>query len=326
MLRISVTGTGNRTVSESCVITLAAGDVFSVDLASGGHWYGHGFSHVQPYPLETGTVVNDQFAVNNIQSPIWMCSAGYALLARTTARLAVNINKDGDGKLSITAPDEAIEIHVLRGRDLPDAHRALLAMLGGMQPAPPSALLGDAFFCTWTQYPRCITQQRILDFARDIRSHGYPCSTLIIDDRWESCFGELTFATKDFPDPRAMVQQLAELDIVVWLWVTPFVNQEAATFTELSARGLLVPHRDGNGAALFRWWGGTAGLIDVTNPAGRAWFSERLRCLKEEVGVAGFKIDGGDFKYQPSPEIAAWHNPQGPSGYSDALLAIFDEL
>ena len=67
---------------------LNAGQEVSIALADGGHWYGHGFAHNQPWLLEAGTVVNDAFTVNNIQCPIWMCSAGVALLAETLAPLA----------------------------------------------------------------------------------------------------------------------------------------------------------------------------------------------------------------------------------------------
>ena len=95
----------------------------------------------------------------------------------------------------------------------------------------------------------------MLDFAREIRAHDYPCSTLIIDDRWESCFGELAFS-RDFPDPRGLLAQLAEWGFQVWLWVTPFVNQEAATFSELSRAIFwfpggtgVAPHSSAGGAA-----------------------------------------------------------------------------
>jgi alpha-glucosidase (family GH31 glycosyl hydrolase) len=305
-------------------LDLAAGEVACFDLASGGHWFGHGFSHVQPYPLNAGTVVNHHFAVNNIQSPVWMCSAGGVLFAETTALLDVRINDGGDGLLRISCPGERLRLRLFTGRDLPAARAAWARHLGWPNPPPAPEHLGDSFFCTWTQYPRCITQARILDMARQIHARGYPCSTLIIDDRWESCFGELSFAP-DFPDPAAMVAELHRLGMKVWLWVTPFVNQEAAQFAELGASGVLVPRRDGAGAALFKWWGGTAGLVDLTGAPGRAWYRAKLTALKQ-LGVDGFKIDGGDFKYQPSPVDGAWHDFKGASGYSDALLALFEEI
>jgi alpha-glucosidase (family GH31 glycosyl hydrolase) len=42
--------------------------------------------------------------------------------------------------------------------------------------------------------------------------------------------------------------------------------------------------------------------------------------------VDGFKIDGGDAKYQPAIEETAWREYAGPSGYVDALLGIFEEV
>ena len=303
------------------VIEIPAGTTLSVDLASGGHWYGHGFSHIQPYPLETGTVVNPTFAVNNIQSPVWMCSAGSVLFADTTAVLAVSLNEAGSGELQVTPVNEPLTVRVFTGRSLPEAHAAYLRHVGWPNAIPDARVFGDAFFCTWTQYPRCITQARVLDMARQIRAHDYPCSTLILDDRWESCFGELAFS-RDFPDPRTMLDELHALGFAVWLWVTPFVNQESANFPELARQRVLVQSRAG-GAALFRWWGGTAGLVDVTSPAGRDWLRGKLAGL-QRIGVDGFKIDGGDFKYQPAPADALWHADRGASGYSDALLELFE--
>lgn len=313
----------SETIAASCILYVGAGEQVAFDLSSGGHWYGHGFSHVQLYPLETGEVVNDCFAVNNIQSPIWMASAGYAIFAETTAPLDVRINERGDGQLRIRCDAQPLTVRVFLDETLPDAHRQLMRHLGW--PNRPPTEFGDVLFCTWTQFPRCITQVRVLEMARQIRSRGYACSTLIIDDRWESQFGELTFSA-DFPDPRAMVDELHAMGFAVWLWTTPFVNREAATFENLSRSGVLVSHRNGAGAAILKWWGGEAGLIDVTNPDGRAWFRERLLHLKNDLGVDGFKIDGGDFKYQPPPETAAFADPSGASGYSDALLAVYEEL
>jgi len=237
--------------------------------------------------------------------------------------LAVSLNENGNGELRVTSTTEPVTFRICRGRTLPEAHAAYLRHVGWPNRSPSARTFGDAFFCTWTQYPRCITQARVLDMARQIRAHDYPCSTLILDDRWESCFGELEFS-RDFPNPQAMVAELHALGFAVWLWVTPFVNQEAANFSELARQRVLVQSRAG-GAALFRWWGGTAGLVDVTSPQGQAWFREKLAGL-QRLGVDGFKIDGGDFKYQPAPADAVWHADRGASGYSDALLEVFENL
>jgi alpha-glucosidase (family GH31 glycosyl hydrolase) len=326
MLTYSISERGEETLTADTVLYLAPGETISFDLKSGGHWFGHGFNHVQPYPLETGSLVNSTFAVNNIQTPIWMCSSGAAILAETKRMLDVRLNENNDGLLRIAAKEGPLHLRIWQRASLPEAQQAMLAHLGWPNQPPPSAMLGDSLFCTWTQYPRCIDQERILDMAEHIHRRSYPCSTLLIDDRWETCFGELEFAA-DFPDAAGMVRKIHALGLKVWLWITPFVNIEARGFEELSQKAILVPSRQKPGtAALFKWWGGTAGLIDVTAPQGREWLRNKLLHLQSTYGVDGFKIDGGDYKYQPAAEEAAWHEFAGESGYSDALLSLFEEL
>jgi myogenesis-regulating glycosidase len=306
-------------------VVLPAGEPLLISLAEGGHWYGHGFNHVQPWPLETGGIDNPAFAVNNIQCPVWMCSKGLVLFAETVAPLAVSINRGGDGMLRICCPGSPVAIRVFRGANLPEAHAKWLRHAGWPNPPPRAEIFGDSLFCTWTQFPRCITQARVLEMARQIRAHGYPCRTILIDDRWERCFGELEFSETDFPDPAGLFAELRGMGFDAWLWVTPFVNQEAAGFQDLAAQKILVPSRNGDGAALLKWWGGTAGLVDVTSPQGKDWYREKLSALLA-LGAAGFKIDGGDHKYHPAGTNVAWHDDPGASGYSDRLLALFDEL
>ena len=307
------------------VIPLPRGSWMRFELASGGSWYGHGFAHRQPYPLNAEAVVNPRFAVNNIQSPIWMCSSGYALLANTVEELEVRCNDAGNGWLEIRCPTAPIDVQVFRGRDLTEAHRKLMGFLQWPPPAPEKRLLGDSIFCTWTQYPREVTQERVLEMARAIRQRGFPCSVITIDDRWESAVGELRFSS-DFPDPGKMVEELHALGFRVLLWVTPFVDCGAATFAPLSESGLLARAKDGNEPSLLKWWGGTAGIIDITNPVACDWFRAQLLRLKNEIGVDGFKIDGGDAKYQPDIEKTAWLKNAGPSGYVDLLLEVFEEV
>ena len=304
-------------------IAIGAGEELAINLAAGGSWYGHGFNHDQPYPLECGVIDNTKFAVNNIQSPIWMCSAGYVFLAETSDFLAVTMNKANDGLLKISCASD-FELKIFSGETLVDAWHKLMKYLNRERPQPPAEFIGDSLFCTWTQFPRAITQQRIIDMAKAIRQHNYPCSTLIIDDRWESCFGELDFGT-DFPAPAKMIDELHDMDFKVILWVTPFVNNDSAVYEKLAKSGALVQNKAKDGAAEFKWWGGTAGLVDLTADAGKNWYQERLLYL-QGLGADGYKIDGGDAKYMPGTDVSEWGDFPGPSGYSDILLKTFEDI
>ena len=107
----------------------------------------------------------------------------------------------------------------------------------------------------------------------------------------------------------------------VILWITPFVNTDSDNFKFLEQNEYLVMKKNSSEAALLSWWGGVAGLIDLTNPNANKWYTETLLKLKEEYGVDGFKIDGGDAKFQPELEISRWYDYQGASGYTDLLLS-----
>ena len=174
LLLCKVADQEQSTLSVNCTIPVPRGSWIRFELASGGCWYGHGFAHRQPYPLNAEPIVNARFAVNNIQSPIWMCSGGYALIANTTQELEVRINELGSGWLEIRCMSDDIALQVFCGDNLPKAHQKLMAALHWPPPAPEKQLLGDSIFCTWTQYPRTITQERILAMAKEIRRQGYP--------------------------------------------------------------------------------------------------------------------------------------------------------
>ena len=298
------------------LIAVKAGQCLSID-SSQASWYGHGFNHDQAWPLEE--ITNDKFAVNNIQSPLWMNSNGQAFLADTNAALQVKFKSKE--QLEILC-EKDFNLRYFEADNLAQLWQKLKNELGWQRPQIKDSLMGDAFFCTWTQYPRAINQERILEMAQEIRQYDYPCSTIVIDDRWESCFGELEFGN-DFPAPQKMLQQLHDMGFQVLLWVTPFVNCESKYYKELENQQVLVPHIEGEQAATFRWWGGTAGLVDLSRNSGKDWYKNKLLTLKE-MGVDGFKIDGGDAKYMPAQEIANWN--LDPSAYSDLLLEIFEEI
>ncbi len=311
-------------VEGSQIFRLALGEELVFSTAEVGYIYGQGFNHHQPYPLSKKPFFLPKFAVNNINAPLWFCSKGLVILAETEALLEIEMTAGEWPTLSIKAIEQEVTIHLWRGKNIKAAHQQFLLDLNRKYSLPGHNFIGDSLFCTWSQFPRCINQQRVLDFAAEIREHQYPCSTIIIDDRWEKAYGDLAFADM-FPDPRAMVETLHRQGFRVLLWVTPFINKDSLNFSFLEQKGWLVRSKT-QGAALLNWWGGQAGLIDLTCPEASAWYEEQLQKLKVTCQIDGFKIDGGDAKYQPNPEESLWHDYKGASGFSDLLLEVFEKV
>jgi len=104
-----------------------------------------------------------------------------------------------------------------------------------------------------------------------------------------------------WPDPRAMVDRLHEVGVKVLLWQIPLIptDRGAGEQVEADARalvdnGLAVREADGSPYRNRGWWFPGALLPDFTNPEAVAWWLAKRRYLVDELGVDGFKTDGGE--------------------------------
>lgn len=294
------------------------GDAYEV--ASAGHWYGHGYHEPQYWPLEAGGIKHDPFLCNNVQAPIWLTSGGAGIVVTDDELLAVSLNDQGDGLFRLEAKDvAAFEYHLLAGDNILDVFGKLLDVIGKPQRVPPADVFANPIYSTWTQHPRYITQQKVMEFARQIVDAGLPTGILEIDEKYQTSFGEINFDPAIFPDPAGMLRELRALGFSATLWTSPFINTDSPAFTELRDLGALVKDARTGEPGTFAWWAGEAALLDVTHPAGDAWYAEKLQAMAD-LGFVGFKFDGGDGKYAPPFAHSAFHVPQRPQGYSNRYL------
>jgi alpha-glucosidase (family GH31 glycosyl hydrolase) len=292
------------------------GDAY--DLVSAGHWYGHGYHEPQWWPLDKGRIVHDPFLCNNVQSPIWLTSCGTGLIVPTEEKLSVSLNAGGDGLFRLAMHDvTSFDYLILVGETIVDLFGRLLRVIGLPGRVPPRDVFAKPIYSTWTQYPRHLTQEKVLAFARAIIGAGLPAGTLEIDEKYQPTFGEISFEPATFPDPAGMLAELRALGFTATLWTSPFINTDSPAFTELAALGGLVKDRRTGLPGLFAWWAGEAGLLDVTSPAGERWYADKLGAMAK-LGFAGFKFDGGDGKYTPAHP--RYFVPQRPQGYANRYL------
>ncbi len=151
-------------------------------------------------------------------------------------------------------------------------------------------------YCTWMAYGTDQSERNILNYAEGLLKAGLPSGELIIDDGWQSDFGDWNFDMMKFENPKKMIEMLKKLGFDIVLWVVPFVSKNSKNFQYLADNNLLV--RDATGAiAVRKWWRGSSAVIDFSNPSAVEWFTEELNRLRETYGVDGFKFDAGDAKY-----------------------------
>jgi alpha-glucosidase (family GH31 glycosyl hydrolase) len=114
-------------------------------------------------------------------------------------------------------------------------------------------------------------------------------------------YSDFTFpAEGKWPDPKGMIESLHAQDIRLVLWQIPAFKQmephpqhDLDTAYALS-QGYCVRNPDGSAYRIRPFWFHDGYLWDPTHLAGRDWWLEQRAYLLDELGVDGFKTDGGE--------------------------------
>ncbi|WP_062134886.1 glycoside hydrolase family 31 protein [Demequina aestuarii] len=250
---------------------------------------------------------------------------GWGFHVDTTRRVWFDVGDSTPDLLSIEAEtdallgDTALEIALFDGKPT-TVLRAFLDRVGRAEELP------SWVFRLWASGNEWNTQAEIERQVALHRDHDIPIGSVVIE-AWsdESSFtafrdaeytpredgGPLTLADFTFPtegawpDPVAMVDTLHAADVKVLLWQIPLIKmrphpsgqarhdadaaiRERRLIEEVAPDGGLRPYRNRG------WWFPLGLMPDLTDAEAARWWTEKRRYLVEEVGVDGFKTDGGE--------------------------------
>lgn len=175
-------------------------------------------------------------------------------------------------------------------------------------------------FRLWASGNEWNTQERVMKEMDAHRDHDIPVGALVIEAwsdestftafrgaQYEPSEGPHSYQDYTFPedgpwpDPKAMVDELHERDVKVLLWQIPLQkmrphprHQAEVDARQLVQRGYGVKEADGRPYRNRGWWFPLALMPDLSSQEVRDWWTAKRRYLVEEVGVDGFKTDGGE--------------------------------
>jgi alpha-glucosidase (family GH31 glycosyl hydrolase) len=303
------------------------------DLASAGHWYGHGEAQTpnggpgtaQPWPLDSGEVVHPAFgpASYYMIDPFWYTSSATGLRVDTghVMDVAINQNKDGLGRFDVESADPYRATVFVESTPL-DVYRDYVGIVG--KPAKSDATYrqyAEPVWNSWAQFYTHVDQAKLLGYAQDLHDNGITGHTLQLDDKWESNYGNMTFDPKAYPDPKAMSRKIHDLGFDFGLWVTLWINLDSDQYQYAADHGyLLGDAADPAKPCKVTWWNGTAGIVDLANPDARAWYEGRLKTLMDTYGVDGLKFDTRFFDERCAP-----HAGYKPTDYQRLGAELADE-
>ena len=200
--------------------------------------------------------------------------------------------QEGVITLEGTAPIEVVSA----GKTLREAY--LAASAAHFPPSgqlPPEEFISRPQYNTWIELIYNQNQADILRYAHAIADNGFPTGAVfMVDDNWQKYYGNYDFKPDLFPDPKGMMDELHAMGYRVMLWVCPYVSPDSPEYRELAKLGYFVKEVDEDTPAIVEWWNGRSAMLDMSNPAARAWMVSRLREMQAKYGVDGFKFDAGD--------------------------------
>ncbi|RLF19612.1 MAG: hypothetical protein DRZ82_05045 [Thermoprotei archaeon] len=298
-------------------------------------WYGQGELRFQVFPLSrhfiSGTPYSldgNEFLARRIQAPLWLNRRGYGILIDNYELFEISFFGRGVTIKALNVKD--FTYHITIGKDLRDCRRRVLKKIGLPQRMPDRRILAKPIFSTWAYFKKDINQEKVLEFAKEIKEHEFPCSVIEIDDKWETAYGDHEFDFDRFPNPKDMIGKIHKMGYLVTLWVHPFINYDSKNYEYAKSKGYLVLDPEEDIPMEVKWWNGKGGLLDISNPKAREWFNNALISLKRRYDVDGFKFDAGDATYlvirrKGKVRIGRTYGNLKPNQYTDEWIRFIAE-
>ena len=276
-------------------------------------------------------------------APFFWTNTGFGLYAATDERTSFRF---GENEIRAELPANC-RLILFAGAP-GEIIRDYMALFGPAK-VPPKWAFGP-----WISANHWDSQEKVERAAAQAEEHGFPVCALVAE-AWsdEATFYIFrgarytprpdggTFRLEDFdfsdspwPDPAGMVRRLHEKGIHFLLWQIPVYKkqgqdeplnaQNELDWADAAARGLCVRNADGSPYTIpeGHWFAGSM-IPDFSNPAAEeTWFAKRQYLT--ELGVDGFKTDGGEFIYRDDVRFADGSSGRaGKNRYAQQYTAAY---
>ncbi|GAP12855.1 alpha-glucosidase, family 31 of glycosyl hydrolases [Longilinea arvoryzae] len=270
-----------------------------------------------------------------IPVPFFISSRGYGLWLNTDRQANFDLAAEDSECWRVTGQaedDASLELRFFF-QTHPKAVVQAFTDLTGKPKLPPQWVFG-----LWMSSNDWNSQAEVLRQLHLTRQHRIPASVLVIEAwsdeinfyTWNNSHYTLKPASQAYslsdytfpadglwPDPKAMIDELHQAGLRLVLWQIPalkFPNpaeglderQKDADQAYAIEQGYVVRKADGTPHRVegHAPWFGNSLVLDFTNPDAERWWLDKRAYLVKEMGVDGFKTDGGEHIWDNATRFA----------------------
>ena len=231
----------------------------------------------------------------NISIPLVLSGRGYGLFFDDVRPGYLDLGQTDNAALEFGTENNRLTYFVFGQPDLPSL-LAAYTTLTGRQPLPPRWALG--YIQSKYGYQ---TEAEARAIVQAMRSQHFPLAGLVLDLYWfggTNRMGDLDWDRVRFPNPGRMMRDFDSVGVKTVLITEPYITQQSRNYAAASAGSFLARTTTGAPYVIGNFWAGSAGLLDMTDPAARAWLWPFYRARAQE-GVAGWWSDLGEPETHP---------------------------
>lgn len=260
--------------------------------------------------------------------PFAFTDSGVSFLQKTSYPSSFRFSKGEcpgyiDFDLFACCPREGVLYEAVLHKGAPDRLLQCYAEETGHATLPPEWAFGP-----WMSSNGWNTQKEALEQVHQMHDTGIPATVMVLEawsdeetfyiwndakyeprkDGGEWHYADFTFLPDGkWPDPMQFCHTLSDNGLKLVLWQIPVIKYEAAVhgiqldldWEYAQQNALCLRNADGSPYHITEMWFGNSLIPDFTNPKTREWWFNCRKYLVEELGVAGFKTDGGEFLFDP---------------------------
>ncbi|KAF7295119.1 Glycoside hydrolase family 31 protein [Mycena indigotica] len=252
--------------------------------------------------------------------PFYITNRNYGVFINHPGEVEVEVGSEKVSRVGTSVAGSSLEYFIIYGEHPLDILEKFTRMTGR------PALLPQWTFGLWlsTSFLTSYSSSTVSGFLQGMSERACPVRVMHFDCFWMAAYEwcSFTFDPEFFPDPKAYLTEIKEkYNVKVCLWINPYISQLSPTFAEGVEGGFFIKRNDGSPWQWDLWQPGLA-IVDITNPAARTWYENKLTALMD-LGVDCFKTDFGE--RIPHSNVV-YHDGSDPMRMHNTYSVLYNQL